>query len=210
MRNVVARTASGSTGRAVFVLSHAVLRRLLAPYCDRTPSQLAFAYGLHGKPALAVGMGDVRFNMTHSGCVAAYALARDREVGIDIEQHRQPVDLQDIAERFFSGQEHRALMLLPEPDRHDAFFRCWVRKEAYIKALGIGLLLPLNSFQALPAFTEGLADIPDAGVVGLSSWSVKDFVPFADYSGAVVAQGSTCRVLLHDLQPSRYLLSQWS
>jgi 4'-phosphopantetheinyl transferase len=192
--------------RAAFVLSHAVLRSLLARYCDFKPSQLAFVYGPHGKPALTAGMGDIRFNMTHSGRVAAYALARGREVGVDIERHRHLVDLPDIAERFFSPQEHRALMLLPASDRYEAFFRCWVRKEAYIKALGRGLSVPLDSFQTFPVVTESVADKRDGCANRLFSWSIRDFVPLAGYSGAVVAQGSPCRILLQDLQPAHNLL----
>jgi 4'-phosphopantetheinyl transferase len=193
--------------RTSYVLSHALLRRLLAVNCDRAPSQLAFAYGPHHKPFLADGPGGIRFNMSHSGGIAAYALASGREVGIDVEQHRRLADMADIAQRFFSPREHHELMAIPESGREAAFFQCWVRKEAYIKGLGGGLSIPLDSFQAWPVVIERPAEafggkIDDAP----SSWMIKDFTPVAGYSGAVAVERGPTRIHLHGLRSAHDLL----
>jgi 4'-phosphopantetheinyl transferase len=195
------------TLRTSYILSHAVLRRLLAVHCDRSPSRLAIAYGPQGKPFLAHDPGDLRFNMSHSGGVAAYALARGCEVGVDVEQHRHLVDMLDIAERFFAPQETQELMAIPQSERESAFFRCWVRKEAFIKARGGGLSIPLDSFQAWPIVIESLA-VASSAIVDCapSSLMIEDFTPATGYSGAVAFDHKPGRLHLHGLQCAHNLL----
>jgi 4'-phosphopantetheinyl transferase len=195
--------------RKAFVLSHAVLRGLLAAVCARPPSRLRFGYGPQGKPFLVGGIGEPHYNMAHSGDFAAYALARDRELGIDVEQHRNLPDLFEIAERFFSPREHRALASLPEPDRQAAFFRCWVRKEAYIKARGGGLSIPLDSFQAWPEFVETAIDRgATATDEAQSAWRIEDFAAPPGYSGALAAERATRNIRVHAVQSARDLLER--
>lgn len=130
--------------RARFTAARAWLRRVLAAYLGEAPGDLAFAYGEYGKPRLAQGAGRLDFNLSHTGGYALLAVSPGFPVGADIEAVR-PVE-EKIAERFFSAAEVKALGALPAPARQDGFFRCWTRKEAYLKALGCGLATPLDSF----------------------------------------------------------------
>jgi 4'-phosphopantetheinyl transferase len=131
-----------------FIASRGILRTLLGRYIEVEPGRLRFCYSSYGKPALDeefAGQG-VHFNISHSNGLGLFALARGRELGIDLEWIRPDLAEQEIAERFFSCEEVRALRALPESERQEAFFRCWTRKEAYIKAKGEGLSMPLDSF----------------------------------------------------------------
>src|SRR5919199_1621700 len=125
----------------------------------QAPPQLCFTYGRHGKPALATGTGGVplRFNVSHSHGLALYAITRDREVGVDVERIRPEVAQEKIAERFFSPREVTVLRALPTPLQATAFFACWTRKEAYIKATGDGLSLSLKQFDVSLAPGEPVA-----------------------------------------------------
>ena len=134
--------------RERFITAHGVLRAILGLYLNRAPKCLSFCYSSHGKPALAWESGGdaIRFNMSHSHGVALYAVTRGREVGIDLEFIRRDLEVEQIAERFFSRRETATLRALPADLRKYAFFLCWTRKEAYIKARGEGLSLPLDQF----------------------------------------------------------------
>ena len=134
--------------RTHFVVARGLLRVLLGRYLRQDPPHLRFTYGPHGKPALATdtGGGALRFNVSHSHGLALYAITRGREVGVDVERIRPEVAQEKIAERFFSPREVTLLRALPAPLQATAFFACWTRKEAYIKATGEGLTLPLDQF----------------------------------------------------------------
>jgi len=130
-----------------YAAARGLLREMLALYLDLEPEAVRFAYGPRGKPALASATPDaLRFNVSHSGGLAILAFALGREVGVDIEVERPLADAETIAARFFSRREASELMRLPEPERQAAFFRCWTRKEAFIKATGDGLSRPLDAF----------------------------------------------------------------
>jgi 4'-phosphopantetheinyl transferase len=121
---------------------------ILAAYLSADPAELSFSYSKKEKPSLGAahaGSG-VTFNISHSGGIALLAFARRREIGVDVEQIRSDFDLEAIARRFFSAHERQELFALPPEERANAFFRCWTRKEAYIKATGDGLSLPLTQF----------------------------------------------------------------
>lgn len=136
--------------RRRFVVGRGVLRTILGSYTGAPPAQLRFAYSPAGKPRFAPETGQpaasLSFNLSHSGELALYAICLDRRVGVDIEQFRPQVAEDPIAERFFSPQEVDALRSLPPDEQAPAFFRCWTRKEAYVKACGEGLAIPLNRF----------------------------------------------------------------
>jgi 4'-phosphopantetheinyl transferase len=182
---------------AAFILSRAILRALLASFSDCVPSALRFAYGLQGKPFLADG-SPIRFNMSHSGQIAAYAITLGREVGVDIEQHRHLSYMEQIAFRFFSSSEYRKLLSLGRPDREIAFFKCWVRKEAYIKTLGRGLAVPLDSFQVslLPDEPSGLLGVQNNKIES-HEWQIEGFSPSVGYSGAVAVRSRDCSIRVH-------------
>jgi 4'-phosphopantetheinyl transferase len=133
--------------RDSFILARGALRILLARYLDLAPAAIQFAYGPKGKPALAAP-SLLDFNASHSGNLAVFAFTAGCEIGIDIERIRPVPGLQNIADRFFSRREAAELLSLPENHRDQAFFQCWTRKEAYIKATGEGLSAPLDRPQA--------------------------------------------------------------
>ena len=142
--------------RQRFVGARGLLRELLGCYVDVDPSALLFAYGPRGKPYLAADSRPdrVRFNVSHSGGLALLAFVRERQLGVDLELERPVPEAESIAERYFSPREGAALGRLPPAERPRAFFRCWTRKEAFIKATGDGLSRPLDAFDVTLAPRE--------------------------------------------------------
>jgi 4'-phosphopantetheinyl transferase len=131
-----------------FVAARGILRSVLGQYLNCAPSAVSFAYGEHGKPRIADGQaaGGLQFNLSHSGQHLAVAIAHQHAIGVDIELICPGRDIQALAKRFFAPQEARALAALSPAERPLAFFACWTRKEAFLKALGDGLSRPLRSF----------------------------------------------------------------
>ena len=126
--------------RQRFIAGRGILRILLGRYLSVEPQQLRFDYTSSGKPALAkTGDSRLQFNLSHSQGLALYAVTRDRQIGIDLEQLRPTADVEQIAQRFFSAQEYAAIQSLPPDQKLEAFFRYWTCKEAYLKATGDGL-----------------------------------------------------------------------
>lgn len=133
--------------RRSFILARGALRVLLGRYLGIAPEEVRFSYGSKGKPGLAWPTSTIKFNASHSGVFALFAFTRDCELGVDVEQIRSFQDMQEIANRFFCAEEAEELMSLPAELRARAFFLCWTSKEAYIKAVGEGLSVPLDSFR---------------------------------------------------------------
>jgi len=133
--------------RRSYILSRGVLRALLGCYVSVPAGKIRFSYGKRGKPHLFGVTTDIRFNSSHSANVALYAMTRHCDLGVDIEKIRQLEDMHRIAECFFCPEEARELLDLPRAEQESAFFNCWTRKEAYIKAVGNGLSMPLNRFR---------------------------------------------------------------
>jgi len=161
--------------RSSFVVARGTLREILIPYVGLPPELLRFGQNAYGKPELvgAPGVTLVRFNLSHAGGLALYAVAAGREVGVDIEIVRESVPCEELAERFFSRREVAALLALPAGDRTRAFFECWTRKEAYIKGRGEGLSLPLDSFDVSLAPGEPAALLAtQEDERGAASWSL--------------------------------------
>jgi 4'-phosphopantetheinyl transferase len=134
--------------RQTFVGTRAVLRILLGAYLDQDPAAIQFHYGAWGKPMLVPeeNAGGAEFNVSHSHGIALLAFHREQAVGVDVEMIRADLDLDEMAVRFFSTREVTRLRMLPAEERTAAFFRCWTRKEAFLKAYGTGLALPLSRF----------------------------------------------------------------
>jgi len=178
--------------RQRFVASRALLRTILAGYLVTEPHRLSFSYSKKEKPSLGpahVGSG-VTFNVSHSGGIALFAFTRRREIGVDLEQVRRDFDVEGIARRFFSAPEYKQLAALPTPERVDAFFRCWTRKEAYIKATGDGLSLPLSQFDVSLEVGETnalLATRPDAAEAG--RWLLQEVPAGPGYIAALCVRG---------------------
>lgn len=133
--------------RRRFVAARGMLREALAAELRVEPAAVGFEYGPRGKPRLLhSGDPELGFNVSHAQDRAVFAIARGLELGVDIEAVRDGIDHAAIARRFFSASERAVLLALPESQRAPAFFRIWTRKEAYIKLLGGGLAIPLDSF----------------------------------------------------------------
>lgn len=136
--------------RRSFVLTRGALRLLLGRYLGIAPEQILVQQGPKGKPSLATpdaALPAFQFNVSHSGELALFAFTLGCEIGIDIERIRPLTDLALVANRFFCREESEELLSLPAGEREEAFYLCWTRKEAYVKAVGDGLSIPLNSFR---------------------------------------------------------------
>lgn len=176
-----------------FVAARGALREILGRYTGVAPRRLRFAYEQYGKPALdpETGGGLLRFNLSHSHGLALCAVTLVRAVGIDIEFVREEFAGEEIAERFFSPREVAALRALAPGERATAFFDCWTRKEAYIKARGEGLSHPLHSFAVSFAPGEPAAllctddDPPEA-----ARWSLVGLSPGGPYRAALAVEGA--------------------
>ena len=134
--------------RRRFLLTRALVRTMLSRYASVAPEAWTFVANVHGRPELldrAVGVPDLRFNISHTDGLIACAVTIGREVGVDVEHVGRRLT-QDVAARFFAPQEVADLQALPTPDQPRMFFDYWTLKEAYIKARGFGLALPLADF----------------------------------------------------------------
>ena len=179
--------------RRHFIVARGVLRKLLGRYLEIAPTDLRFAYADHGKPALAPEIAEqvtpLKFNLAHSGGLAVYAFSCLGEIGVDLEHIKPEFTGDDIARRFFSTTEVACLDQLPADARALAFFNCWTRKEAFIKAKGIGLSLALDQFDVTLA--------PDQKAELLRTrwdeseadrWSLRTLEIGAGYVGAVALE----------------------
>src|SRR5262245_61483501 len=131
-----------------YVVGRGILRKILSAYLAIGPGELRFTYNEYGRPAVSDDQNDrgLNFNLSHSAELALYAVTGGRVVGIDIEYMREDFASLEIAEHFFSRDEVAALKSLPADQRTAGFFNCWSRKEAFIKAKGMGVSYPLDRF----------------------------------------------------------------
>jgi len=131
-----------------FIAARGMLRALLGCYLGKHPSCIQFSYNHHGKPFLKCFADNksLGFNVSHSDEKALYAFSKGLPIGVDLERIRMDLSFEPIAIRFFSPSEAAMFCSLPEPARMEAFFNCWTRKEAFVKAKGNGLSLELDQF----------------------------------------------------------------
>jgi 4'-phosphopantetheinyl transferase len=170
-----------------FVVGRATLRRLLAACLDLEPAEITFEYGPHGKPELPTTHSMLRFNVSHSGDMLLCALAAGREVGVDIEEMRAGMPVDHLAQRFFSPAEVQALEALPSGDRVPAFYQIWTRKEAYLKARGDGLTVPLSAFSVHQPGPDGVVAVAGPELsTSPATWRVFD-VPVRHGCAAALA-----------------------
>jgi 4'-phosphopantetheinyl transferase len=182
--------------RTRYIVGRLWLRWLLAVHVEGRPAEIRFLPGPHGKPALAPPHDDggLHFSASYSGDIALFALARNIEVGVDVERVRADVDVEQIAASFFARDEREVLHRLPPDARVRAFFTCWTRKEAYVKALGTGLSLPLDSFDVAPGLDGGAVSEQWSIMGPAGEWSVRDVEVEAGYAAAIAVEGRPDRI----------------
>lgn len=192
--------------RRSFTVARGMLRVLLASLSGVPAREVLFSYESKGKPRFA-NDSRIRFNVSHSHELALFAFAQDTEIGVDVEYIRSPPDIGGIAKRFFCPEEAAELATLSEPDRVESFFRCWTRKEAYIKAIGEGLSEPLHRFRVSlragqPA--QFLHIGHDAAVA--ADWQMHHLEPAPGYVGALAYRGRKHRIdVCQNADPSAFL-----
>jgi len=175
--------------RRHFIVRRGLLRHILSKYLGQSPCEFVFCYNSYGKPALVSTSGEhlLHFNVSHSGRLALYAITPCLEVGVDIELVRPVEDAKDIVKHFFSNQEKVDFITLPERMKQQAFYTCWTRKEAYIKARGEGLSYPLDKFSVSMIPNQPARLLQTNG--DNNKWSLRAILPGAGYVAAVVAKG---------------------
>jgi 4'-phosphopantetheinyl transferase len=184
--------------RKRYIAGRQFLRTLLSAYLQTDLKGVSFDYSPNGKPSLGNehNARGIRFNVSHSDKMAAFAFVRGREVGVDIEQIHQDISVKEIAGRFFSQAEQAAFADVPEELKQEAFFLCWTRKEAFVKAKGNGLSLPLDQFDVslLPGRrAQLLGTRPDPEE--RHRWSMCELNVGPDYAAALVVEGKGIRVV---------------
>jgi 4'-phosphopantetheinyl transferase len=183
--------------RRVYVAVRGLLRVILSRYLQIEPARIELNYGPHGKPELADSIGDhsLAFNVSHSEKLALFGIARRREIGVDVERIRADIEVRDLAKTFFSPEETAALLSLPEELWSEAFFACWTRKEAYLKARGDGLSVPLDQFTVTLAPNQPAALLHSwLGRDEPQRWSIRDVEPTPGYAGAIAVNGRDWRL----------------
>ena len=177
--------------RRRFIAARGGLRRILGAALGIEPARVAFAYGRRGKPELAPALAGsgIRFNLSHSADRAFVAWGREGEIGVDLERVRPVRFGAKIAARYFSDDEQRAFAGLASGKWDQAFFRCWTRKEAFIKATGDGLGYPLRSFTVSMAEREPGAPIVFEGETpGSRPWWLASVDAGPGFLAAVVTE----------------------
>jgi len=172
------------------------LRKILGSYLQIAPASLDFSYSEFGKPAvpMAQNPASIAFNVSHSEDLCVLAVSLTQPLGIDVERIRSDFGGEEVAQSNFAPAEFRELRSLPANIRAQAFFNCWTRKEAYVKALGAGLQIPLDSFEVSlrpedpPRFLRG------AG----AGWNLLSFVAAEGFQGAVAYRGVEARVNFYE------------
>jgi 4'-phosphopantetheinyl transferase len=175
-----------------FILCRGILRIILGRYLDMNPKHLKFRSGPYGKPYLVNEFqgAQVQFNLSHTQHLALYAFTSNHIIGVDVEYVRPILDIEQIAALNFSNYENNIFKTLRPNQKEVAFFNCWTRKEAYIKAIGEGLNLPLRSFDVSLAPNESARLLSINGSTNEAShWSIESLVPASDHVAAVAIKG---------------------
>ena len=192
-----------STGR-ILLLHGDVCARFSPNTCSASQVNWLFFYGEHGKPALASpwDKSQLRFNLSHSAGLALIAVSLGFDIGVDVEHLSRKVgQMKDLAKRFFAPGEYEQLCALPREEQRRAFFCCWTRKEAYLKAVGTGLVQPLKNFEVSLGRKAKLLWIKKGNV---GDWTLRHLEPAKGYVGSVAIAKKDVEVkivkhFIHDL-----------
>lgn len=186
--------------RTRFAVSHAALRTLLARYAGMEPSSLLFETNAYGKPSLATtgALPTLHFNMSHTSSIALLAVASDLSVGVDVEEIRPMGD--EVAERYFSTREQAELKQLTGEDWLEGFYHAWTRKEAILKAEGLGLSGKLDAFDVslTPGARAAVLDVrPAAGFT--APWCLAELRPARGFIGALATSAAPVAIRCYGL-----------
>jgi 4'-phosphopantetheinyl transferase len=179
-----------------FRAARGFLRFILGRYLNAPPERLRFRYDSYGKPSLAPESGgsNLQFSISHSRGLALFAVTWRRLIGVDLEQIRPIPGVEQLVESYFSSSEQEAFRSVSTESQMEAFYRCWTRKEAFVKAKGLGLALPLDSFSVTlaPGEPAGLLQVAD-DPREVSRWALRDLEPSTGYVGALAVEGTGWR-----------------
>jgi 4'-phosphopantetheinyl transferase len=184
--------------RRRFIACRGQVRRILAGYLNGDPAEIRFLYGPKGKPALAGSWSDsaIQFNVSDSHELAICAVVLNRNLGVDLEYVRQPSDFDSLAERFFAAREVDVLRSLSDERLLEGFFNCWTRKEAVLKAVGVGLSMPLNRVEVtLVPHEPAKVLVYEGDAAAAQAWWLESLEPAVGYVGAVASRGGPLEVL---------------
>lgn len=188
--------------RTHFIIGRGLLRILLACYLEIEPAQIEIVYGPHGKPAVKSGLGDktLEFNLSHSKDLALYAFNWNHRVGIDVEYMIPMADMDNFAEQYFTPRESVRINSLSGKQKEDAFFKTWTCKEAFLKANGSGLTVPINQVE-MSLETDGTVKLISIGSdkEQPARWRIETFNPAPGYRAALAVEGYEGRFILQQL-----------
>ncbi len=187
-----------SEHRTRFLLAQAILRDVLSHYTHQAPQQMRLSRSSHGKPYLVDS--DFTFNLTHSNECVLIAVTAEHEVGIDVEFLERSRHLDALVRRFFSKEEQRAYFSYTSAaERRLAFYRGWTRKEAYLKAIGLGLSYPLHQFTVslAPDEQHALLQVDHSDQSIRSKWTVFSFSVNNHYLASVAVKASIEKLRTH-------------
>ena len=184
--------------REMFLLGRGILRVILAKYLKKDPSEIIFDYGPQGKPFLANARAPY-FNISHSGKILVMAFCLQHPLGIDVEETKSDFDVFEVAKHHFSARELQTLKDLEEKEKNKGFYRCWTRKESFIKAEGFGLSFPLD------AFSVSIHDDYKAELIETKwkknekdFWSLFSFIPAEGYLAALCTRQREATIEYHN------------
>lgn len=180
--------------RHCFTTARAALRQILSQIIKIPANEITFTYSPTGKPELK----EIQFNLSHSHDHAVLAITPNHRIGTDMEFVNPERATDAIATRFFAPNEAAKLQSLPPEERLEAFFQCWTRKEAYVKAIGSGLSLPLSSFEVTfgPNTPPSILQIQDP-VETASHWRLYNIPSPQGYAAAVAVEGAQHELIFH-------------
>jgi len=193
--------------RVSYIFAHGVLRQVLGSYLECPPEQVRFGQNAFGKPHISsAGAGaDIRFNMSHSGDAVLIGVTSGRHIGVDIELMRQVRDLAAIAKSNFTEAERAFIYSYPPDLQQKAFFTCWARKEAFIKAVGKGLSIAVNTFDSsIPSGQPGTRIVAPKEAPDVESWWIADLTVPTEYAGAIAIEEGFKRLTYHTWTPALY------
>lgn len=186
-----------------FIVGRALLRTFIGSYLDMEPSQIEFVYGQYGKPALKTVLHKkhLEFNLSHSKDFAVYAFGLDRKIGIDLEHIRPMPDMDDFVRQFFSLRENVLVNSLSGKQKEETFFKIWTCKEAFLKANGSGLTVPINQVEISVEHDGSITLLSiGGGREQADAWRLELFSPSPDHQAALVVEGHNVQVVFQSLE----------